>query len=358
MYNWEASRKSLSKWIEGSGPYQDVVLSSRVRLARNLGEYPFPWKLNSDKQKEVVEKIDAVFRNKSTEKEIGKLRTVWLKDLPDIQRKVFVEKHVISPQHADVSGNTAKAVILRDDDVIAIMMNEEDHLRIQALLPGLQLEQSFDLASKVDNAIENTVPYAFNEKFGYSTTCPTNAGTGLRASVMVHLPGLAMTQQINKVLRAFSQVGLAVRGYYGEGTDAKGNLYQVSNQITLGRSEYDIIGDLSMVTKKLIEQERATRDLLMGKKETEMRLTDRIYRSLGILSHARVINTGEALGLLSELKMGTDMGIIKDIKPRAVNELMVLIRPAFVQYMVGEELSGEERDIARADLIRWYLRQS
>lgn len=348
-------RQSLSKWIEGSGPYQDVVFSSRIRLARNLEKFPFPGKLDGQQQKQVVEKMDAVLSGDSVAGQLGKLRTVWLKDLPAIQRQVFVEKHVISPQHADISGDTAKAVILRDDEAIAIMVNEEDHLRIQVLLPGLQLEEAFNLADRVDSTIEVAVPYAFDKQFGYLTSCPTNVGTGLRASVMVHLPGLAMTQQINKVLRAFSQVGFAVRGSYGEGTDARGNLYQVSNQITLGRSEKEIIKDLSMVTKKLIEQERATRDLLIERRETKMTLTDRIYRSLGILSYARVISTGEALGLLSDLRMGIDIGLVKNIKARNVNELMVLIRPAYIEYLVGEELNGGERDIARAELLRKRL---
>lgn len=348
-------RNSLSKWIEGSGPYQDVVFSSRIRLARNLNDFPFPEQLNTEGQKQVIDKIDSVLSAGPVEQELGKLHTVRLKELPAIQRQVFVEKHVISPQHADVSGDSAKAVILRDDEAIAIMVNEEDHLRIQVLLPGLQLVEAFNLASKVDDAIEAFIPYGFDEKFGYLTCCPTNAGTGLRASVMVHLPGLAMTQQIGKILRAFSQVGLAVRGSYGEGTEAKGNLYQVSNQITLGRSESDIIKDLSMVTKKLIEQERATRDFLTQNHETELRLKDRICRSFGILSHARIITTGEALGLLSDLRMGIDVGIVKDVEAKAVSELMVLIQPAYIQYMVGEDLSSEERDIARAELIREYL---
>lgn len=352
-----SSSKSLSKWIEGSGPYQDVVMSSRIRLARNLKAFPFPGRLKGHGQNQVVDTVDAVFSEKSVIGELGKLHTVRLKELPAIQRQVFVEKHVISPQHADVSGDTAKAVILRDDETVAIMVNEEDHLRIQVLLPGLQLKEALKLSGKVDRAIESVVPFAFDRQFGYLTSCPTNAGTGVRASVMVHLPGLAMTQQIGKVLRAFSQVGLAVRGSYGEGTEAAGNLYQVSNQITLGRSELDIVKDLSGVTKKLIEQERATRDLLIGRRETSLRLSDRIWRSLGTLSHARIISTGEALGLLSDLRMGIDMGLITNIEARTVSELMVLIRPAYIQYMVGEELNSEERDVARAELIRSRLEE-
>ena len=350
------NRQALSEWIEGNGPYQDVVCSSRIRLARNLKEFPFPRRLNGEGQKQIVKKVDAVLGQDAVIKELGKLRTVMLKDLPAIQRQVFVEKHVISPQQADVSGDWAKAVVLRDDEAVAIMVNEEDHLRIQVLLPGLQLVEAFRLASKVDSTIEAVIPYAYDNKFGYLTSCPTNAGTGLRASVMVHLPGLAMTQQIGKILRAFSQVGLAVRGSYGEGTDTKGNLYQVSNQITLGRSEMDIIKALSGITKKLMEQERATRDFLMENRDTGIRLTDRIYRSLGILSYARIIPSGEALGYLSDIRMGIDMGLIKDIEAKTINELTVLIRPAYIEYMVGENLSGEERDVARAEFIRRTLK--
>ncbi len=358
MHISDSIRNSLSKWIEGSGPYQDVVISSRIRLARNLEEYPFPGKLTAEMQKEVVEKIDAAIREASVEEKTGKLHTVWLRDLPAIQRQVFVEKHLISPHHADVNGQTAKAVILRDDEAVAIMVNEEDHLRIQALLPGLQLEEALALASDVDTVLEALLPFAYDEKFGYLTSCPTNAGTGLRASVMVHLPGLMMTKQISKVLSILSQVGLAVRGSHGEGTEAKGNLFQISNQITLGRAEFEIIRDLSGVTKQLIEQERAARDLLLESKDMALRLNDRIYRSLGILSNARIISTGEALGLLSELRMGIDMGLVKDINAKTVGELMVLIRPAYIQYILGEDLSNEERDVIRAELIRKSLNEN
>lgn len=354
----DSIRNSLSKWIEGSGPYQDVVVSSRIRLARNLKDYPFPGKLTSEKQKEVVEKIDAAIGKEAVEEKVGKLRTVWLKDLPNIQKQVFVEKHLISPQHADTGSKSAKAVILRDDEAIAIMVNEEDHLRIQALLPGLQLDEALVLASDVDTALEAIIPFAYDEKFGYLTSCPTNAGTGLRASVMVHLPGLMMTKQISKVLRVLSQVGLAVRGSYGEGTEAKGNMFQVSNQLTLGRQEYEITRDLAGVTKQLIEQERAARDLLVRSKDTALRLNDRIFRALGTLSQARIISTGEALGLLSELKMGIDLELVKDVDAKVVNELMVLIRPAYIQYILGEDLSNEERDVARADLIRKTLKEN
>jgi protein arginine kinase len=347
---------SLGKWIEGKGPYQDVAVSSRIRLARNLKGYSFPGRMNGEEQKEVVEKIDAVLSKPAVEAKLGKLRTIWLQDLPAIQRQVFVEQHVISPQHARVIGDSAKAVILRDDQAIAIMVNEEDHLRIQAFMPGLQLEETYRMASEVDNTIEVFLPLAFHDKYGYLTSCPTNAGTGLRASVMVHLPALTMTQQTNNVLMALSKVGLAIRGSYGEGTEAYGNLFQISNQITLGRTEEGIIQDLSRLTKKVIEQERTSRDLLMEGKETGVRLKDRIYRSLGILSNARIISTSEALSLLSDLRMGIDIGLVPDIDAKTINKLMVLIRPAYVEYIVGQNLSSEERDIARADLIRRSLK--
>jgi len=351
----EFSSFSLGKWVEEKGPYQDVVVSSRIRLARNLKGYSFPGRLSTDKQKEIVEKVSAVLKKSSVQEALGKLHTVWLKDVPAIQRQVFVEQHVISPQHAQVSGDSAKAVILRDDQAIAIMVNEEDHLRIQALLPGLQLEEAYQLASKVDSTIEAFIPFSFHDKYGYLTSCPTNAGTGLRASVMVHLPALSMTQQTNNVLVALSKIGLAVRGSYGEGTEANGNLFQISNQITLGRTEGGIIQDLAKLTKKVIEQERMTRDFLLNGKETSVRLTDRIFRALGTLSYARIITTGEALELLSDLRMGVDIGLIKDIDEKTIRELMILIRPAYIEYMVGKELTGEERDVARAELIRSRL---
>jgi len=347
----DSIRNSLSKWMEGSGPYFDVVISSRIRLARNLAEYPFPSRLSNDKRKEVVDKVEAAVRDIIIDERIGKLRTVRLDELPAIQRQILVEKHLISPQHAKIDNQHGKAVVLVEDEAIAIMVNEEDHLRIQALLPGLQLHEAWNMANAVDDALEAKLIYAYDEKFGYLTCCPTNVGTGLRASVMLHLPGLKMTKQAGKVLNALSQVGLAVRGLYGEGTESMGNLFQVSNQITLGRSEKEIISNLASVTKRLIEQERSARDMLI-ESETGSKLEDRVHRAYGILTHARSISSQEALSLLSDLRLGIDLNIIKGVDAKVLNELMVLIQPGFIQYIAGEEMTSEERDVARAELIR------
>ena len=245
-------------------------------------------------------------------------------------------------------------MVLQDDEAVSIMVNEEDHLRIQVLLPGLMLWEAWDMANNIDDTLETKVTYAFDDELGYLTCCPTNLGSGLRASVMVHLPGLVLTNQVSKVLKALSQVGLAVRGLYGEGSEPLGNLFQVSNQVTLGRVEKEIIEDLISVTKGLIEQERSARELLLNS-DTGSQLTDRIYRAYGILSHARIISTQEALGLLSSLRLGVDMEIIGNVEPKKLDELMVLIQPGFVQYIAGGDLSSDERDEARADLIRDYL---
>ena len=347
----EAVKNSLSKWIKDTGPAGDVVITSRIRLARNLNDYPFPSRLSIKGRKEIVDKVDLAVNDESFDTDIHKMHAVRLEELPAVQRQIMVEKHLISPQHARSEDEGGRAVLLTDDETVAVMVNEEDHLRIQVLLPGLQLNEAWKTASQVDSALETKLTYAFNENLGYLTCCPTNVGTGLRASVMVHLPGLAMTQQLNKVLNALSKVGLAVRGLYGEGTEAVGNLFQISNQVTLGRSEEDIIKNLFSVMKKIMEQERSSREMLL-EGGTGVRLKDRIWRAYGVLSNARIINSHEALSLLSDLRLGIDMEVVDHVDAKILNEMMVLIQPAFLQYIAGQEMSGDERDVFRADIIR------
>jgi len=346
----EKVRDSLSRWMEGSGPYFDVVISSRIRLARNLADYPFPSRLSNEEKVEVVNKVGAVLKDTPIDSRVGVLKVVRLEELLPVERQVLVEKHLISPDLAEGRG-LGKAVALGNEEVVAVMINEEDHLRIQAILPGMQLHEAWDIANVVDDFLEQKLIYAYDESFGYLTCCPTNVGTGLRASVMLHLPGLAITGQIEEVLGVLSRVGLAVRGLFGEGTQSLGNIFQVSNQITLGKSEREILSNLSSVTKKLIEQERSARDAL-NRDQGGVKLEDRVYRAYGVLTNARKVSSREALSLLSDLKLGIDLNIIKDIDPRVFSELIVLIQPGFIQHIVGRELDVEERDRIRADLIR------
>ncbi|SKA01364.1 protein arginine kinase [Selenihalanaerobacter shriftii] len=334
----------LNKWMKGAGPKGDVVISSRIRLARNIMGLPFPNNASAEALSEIADKVKDALDNIE---DLG-LKVLELETIPSLEREVMVEKHLISPQHANPGKN--KALALTDDESISIMINEEDHLRMQVLYPGLQLEEAWQLNDEVDDKLEAELNFAFSEEYGYLTACPTNAGTGMRASVMLHLPALSLTQRISEVLRATSQLGLAVRGIYGEGTEALGNIYQISNQVTLGPTEEEIIENLEGVIKQIIDQERSLRKMLL--KNNKLDLTDKIYRGYGILKHARRISSKEAMKLLSDVRLGIDLGIIEDIPTNIFNELMVLINSAALQRLEGRELSSTERDEKRAELIR------
>lgn len=233
------------------------------------------------------------------------------------------------------------------------MINEEDHIRIQCLFPGLQLTEALEAANEIDDWLESNIEYAFDETHGYLTSCPTNVGTGLRASVMMHLPGLMLTQQLNRIIPAINQLGLVVRGIYGEGSEALGNIFQISNQITLGKSEMDIVEDLKSVVGQLISQERSAREAL--RKTSNIQLEDRVYRSYGILANCRIIETKEAARCLSDVRLGIDMGYIKNVSRNILNELMIVTQPGFLQQYAGGQLRPNERDIRRAGLIRERL---
>lgn len=338
-----------SKWMEGTGPDADIVISTRVRLARNMRNFPFP-PLASDEQREKVLKLaeDVFLKNAKKNPE---LKMLSINTLSPVYRQVLLEKHLISPLL--LKENRFSALILRDDEVISIMLNEEDHFRIQCLLPGLQLEKAWQKASRYDDFLEADVDYAFDEEKGYLTACPTNVGTGLRASVMLHLPALVLTQQINRILSAVSQVGLAVRGLYGEGTEIVGNLLQISNQITLGQSEEEIWQNLYSVTSQLINQEKNAREHLLN--EGREKIADRAGRAFGILKYARMIDSQEVMQFLSDIRLGVDLRLLKDVPVKALNELLVLTRPGCLQYLKGKTLSPYERDLERAVQIQKCL---
>ena len=348
MYNKDLIKDENIKWVEGTGPHANIVVSSRIRLARNLGGEHFPHRLDTEAQKAMVEKLAASLKLQTVEKLVGALETIPLNVLPPLDKQILIEKHLISPQHAEPGGY--KAVALNKDGTISIMINEEDHLRIQVLLSGLQLQEALRVSDAIDDVIEGEVDYAFDESSGYLTSCPTNVGTGLRASVMMHLPGLVLTRQASRVLSALSQVGLTVRGLYGEGTEAAGNLFQVSNQITLGPGEEEIINNLSSIAKQLLDQELEAREGL--RKQTGLKFKDRLWRALGILKHARLIDTEEALRLMSEVRLGVEMDLIEGIDPKIFNSLLVQIQPGFLQLKAGKELKPTERDAIRAEIIR------
>ncbi len=347
----ETVSNPYSKWLDASGPDSDVVISSRVRLARNIIGLPFPHLLGTEDAGKMVCAVQAAIDHNEIKQSLGQLELTRMTELSPTERQILMEKHLVSPDLLEQPEK--KAVVLRDDETVSIMVNEEDHLRIQCLLPGLQLKECWEIANAVDDGLEQGLDYAFCEQRGYLTSCPTNVGSGLRASVMLHLPALVMTQQINSVLTTLSKLGLTVRGLYGEGTQATGNLFQVSNQVTLGLIEEEIIDNLQMVAAQLANQERAARKALH--KEQRHQIEDRVWRAYGLLSHARLMTSIDAMALLSDLRLGVDLGIISIVPPGLIMELMIMTRPAFLNKLNGKEINPHQRDIYRAKLIRERL---
>lgn len=342
--------EAISPWMREEGPDSDIVLSSRIRLARNLAEYAYP--ILEDQ--ESLEEIRDFFQNEYEHKSFQAYEDfsfVPIRDLTGIERRVLVEKHLISP-HLAKQGNAAAAMISKNEQV-SVMINEEDHIRIQLYFPGYQLRKALDKAFEFDDWLEEKVNYAFDETKGYLTGCPTNVGTGMRASVMMHLPALAMTKQMNQLIPAINQLGLVVRGIYGEGSEALGNIFQISNQITLGKSEEDIVEDLKSVVNQLIQHERKVRSRML--EQSSLHLEDRIYRSYGVLEYSRIIESKEAARCISNIRLGIDLGIIKNVPRNILNELMTLTQPGFLQQYAKQPLTAKERDILRASLIRERL---
>ena len=338
------------EWLRGSGPMSEIVISSRIRLARNISGFPFLSKCTRH-QRQALER-------KSRETVLGSaiaptLLYVDLEDAPEVDRQLLVERHLISKPHALAEG--ARGVAVGQDETVSIMVNEEDHLRIQVLRSGLQLEESWEQINKIDDALESKLDFSFNPRFGYLTACPTNVGTGIRVSVMLHLPALKLTGEIEKVYRAARDMRLAVRGLYGEGTEATGDFYQVSNQTTFGKSEEQLISEFRrQVIPKIIEYEQQARKTLM--QDRTMALDDTVWRALGILRSARLLKSEETLFLLSHVRMGVNLGRVKDVEVNKVNELFLLTRPAHLQKILGRKMDGDIRRAARAEFIRTRLK--
>lgn len=342
---------SSSTWMNGQGQLSDVVISSRVRLARNIKDVPFPHLLDEAQAKKVLGDVFEAVNRVSRKDSWGNLVTLDLGELSAIERQVLVEKHLISPQHAEKGHG--KGLAVRPDETVAIMVNEEDHIRLQVLASGLELDEAYIVANGLDDLLDEMLDFAFDDRIGYLTACPTNVGTGLRASVMVHLPALSLGNETSRVLTAVNKLGLVIRGLYGEGTNGQGNVFQISNQITLGQSEKDIIENISLVAKQVVSEEKRIRDILFKTKRAE--LEDKVFRSYGILTNARMMSSEEAIRLWSDVRLGVVLGIIPGLRLTEINEILVLSRPNFVQRIAGRSLPPEERDIRRAELIRRKL---
>ena len=339
---------SSGEWLRGSGPESDIVISSRIRLARNLADYPFIRKA-TDHDRTAIE--DAIRGRALVDKKLEEVLYLNVGELETVDRQFLVERQLISREHAESDG--ARSVAIDHGETYSLMINEEDHLRIQVMHSGLDLESAWNKISDIDDVVESHLTYAFHDRLGYLTACPTNVGTGMRVSVMLHLPALVITRQIEKVFRSLHKISLAVRGLYGEGSQAMGDFYQISNQITLGRSELDLIGQVSDVVPVLIDYERRAREFLM--KESQKDLHDRVSRAFGILSSAKTISSEETMHLLSSVRMGVNLGLIDNLCIPDVNKLFIHTQPAHLQKLRGIELDTADRNVERASYLRRYL---
>jgi protein arginine kinase len=330
------------------GPHDRIVMSSRVRLARNLKASAFPGWAKKPERIRVLEEIRPAVESLP---EMKGAFSDTMDNLSTLDKQMLVERHLISREHAAKSAGSG--LVLNRDETICFMINEEDHLRMQALRPGLQLRQAWSAIDQADSALETKLEYAFSAELGYLTACPTNLGTGIRVSAMLHLPGLVLGEQINPIIQSVNKLGLAVRGLYGEGTEALGNVFQVSNQMTLGESESAIVERLEKVLAQIIEHEENARGTLLEKKSKTV--FNHIGRAYGILANAHSISSKETMNLLSLMRLGIDVGLFPGVDRSLVDELFILTQPAHLQKQYSEKLSAEERDLIRADMVRERL---
>lgn len=332
-------------WYTESGRDGDVVLSSRIRLARNIKGIPFPKRADKEAQKKVVELCRAAAQSSDE-----KLSYIDIGTMKDYERQAIAECHIISPQMMDDS--IERGVLLSDDSSVSILVNEEDHLRIQCMASGFNIEECFERANKIDDMIEKSVDYAFDSTFGYLTCCPTNMGTGMRASVMVHLPALTMSGNINSIIDSLSQLGMTVRGIFGEGSKATGHIYQISNQLTLGETEENILEKFIQVINEVIGKERELRTRIYN--SDKYRVKDKLLRSFGVLINAVLLSSSEAMNRLSDVRFAVELGIIKSIDYKQLNTAIYAILPANIvkNYNLTD---ATERDLKRAELIKEIL---
>src|SRR5512140_3445987 len=331
------------------GPHDRIVMSSRVRLARNLKDASFPGWAKKPERVRVLEVIRPAIESLP---EMREAFSESMDSLSTLDKQILVERHLISREHAAKSAGSG--LVLNRDETLCFMINEEDHLRMQALRPGLQLRQAWSAIDGADSALEKKLEYAFNAELGYLTACPTNLGTGIRVSAMLHLPGLVLAEQINPIIQSVNKLGLAVRGLYGEGTEALGNVFQVSNQMTLGEGESAIVERLEKVLAQIIEHEENARATLLEKKPKMV--FNHIGRAYGILANAHSISSKETMNLLSLMRLGVDMGLFPAVERSLVDEIFLLTQPAHLQKQHSEKLSAEERDLLRADMVRERLK--
>jgi protein arginine kinase len=336
------------EWLKGTGPQAHIILSSRLRLARNLRGVPFTNRAQKRDLDNVLDKVESTIREVALFKDATFFR---LNEFDNVDRQFLVERHLMSHDHA--SNPQGKAVVVSKGEDLSVMVNEEDHLRIQVMQSGFNLDETWTAINAIDNELAERLPFAFLPEWGYLTACPTNTGTAMRGSVMLHLPALVMTRQINKVLMAISKLSFASRGFYGEGTQAIGNFYQISNQVALGHSELDIIQNINGLIGQIIDQEEQARQALLV--QNKIMLEDKVCRAWGTLKNARIVSSQETIELMSMVRLGVDIGILRDIDYKTINELFITTQPAHLQKIEGRKLGSAERDSRRAQLIREKL---
>lgn len=338
----------MTKWYEKAGPEGDIVISTRIRFARNLSKFPFPCKMNQAQRLEVIDLVKNAVLSEEIKSGQKNLKAVDFFALDELSKMSLLEKHVISPDF--MNNKKEKGLIVSEDYSISIMINEEDHLRLQVMAQGLDFDSAFEIADKLDTLLDKKLSFAFDDKLGYLTQCPTNLGTGMRASIMLHLPGLKETGVMNKISSNMLKLGLTIRGIYGEGTNPKGDIYQLSNQVTLGLSEKAAIKNLKDIAMQLITKERNIRKEFVK----HIDVIDRIHRSYGVLKSARIISSDEFMKLISNVRLGIALNEIKDISFDKINSLIIKVQPATLSLSTSnsKELSPIKRDELRAELIR------
>lgn len=340
--------RSMGRWLDGTGPASDVVLSTRVRLARNLKDVPFTHRAREEQLAMVYSSAVTAFRKTPSLQPSSALQ---MRDLTPLDRQFLVERHLISNDLAE--NGKLRGLLVLPDESVSMMVNEEDHLRLQALASGFQLRSAWEAVNAIDDELAQDLDYAFNDDLGYLTACPTNAGTGMRASVLIHLPSLVLTRQIGKVLQGITQVGLAVRGFYGEGSQIMGNFFQISNQTTLGQSERETVDSLERVTRQIIDYEQRAREELL--KDARVQIEDKVWRAYGTLRHSRVISSQEVINLSSAVRFGVALNMEGLTDVQTLNEMLIRTQPAHLQLFTGREMEQRERNVIRADYVRRLL---
>lgn len=347
----EKMSKKPASWLAAPGQEASVVLSSRVRLARNLKGMQYPNSADDATLEKVVTYVGAACERAENLRSSDFIKST---ELNDLQRDFLVERHLISPTFLD--GEPNKALLVDPDERTSIMVNEEDHLRVQSMQPGLELQKAYERAISCDDQLCASLDIDYDPDFGFLTACPTNVGTGMRASALIHLPGLVLTREIDNVIARISNLGLVVRGFYGEGSDVLGNLFQISNQTTLGISESEILSSIESITRTIIEEEDVARKRLI--EEAPNQIDDKVWRAYGILKYARTLTSEETMNLLSAIRLGIALGRVSFVKLEQVNEMLLLSQPAHLQMYYGEEMDEAQRDSVRAHMVRGKLRDS